>query len=261
MNKRFPVWLFLLWGITCLSFAQVPPETRHPYSFDYTTIILDSTYDAQIDPKLSRYVDKKRQKMDKIMNVVIGHCDETLTAYTPASPLSNFLTDILLQYAPISASEAEFEKCDVSLLNFGGIRASLNAGDITVGDIYAVSPFDNYVVFATLKGSELKKIFMKFTDKHCEPYAGAQITYRNGKPIAITVNGQPVEDERLYHLATLNFILEGGDDILTGIIYEKTFYTPVIFRDFLISEIKKMTQNGQTIQRKLDQRVIIKVDL
>ena len=57
---------------------------------------IDSTYDAKVDPKLAKYVEKKRRMMEKQMQAVIAHTDEELLSFAPESPLSNFLTDILL---------------------------------------------------------------------------------------------------------------------------------------------------------------------
>lgn len=254
--------LIFVLGITGCYAQNV--HTRQ-YHFSYQAVALDSSLDRNIDPNLAKYVADKKSALDKQMNVVIGKSDAVMTSFSPASPLSNFLTDLLLQKSSDVVEDTAFSKIDMSLLNFGGLRAALPAGDITIGDIYAISPFDNYLVFIEVKGAELKKALKHFTDKDNAPYAGAQITYRNGRPIDIRIQGKPIDDNRLYKMVTLNFILEGGDNILKDaqlqkIHFEKVVYSPVIFRDFIIDEIKKMTQQGQTVKGGLDNRVIIKAD-
>lgn len=217
-------------------------------------ICLDSTYDAKIDPKLAKYVDKKRHQMEKQMQVVIGHTDAELESFAPESPLSNFLTDLLLNESSKYIKDTAFDNLDMSMLNFGGIRTSMPAGNVTVGDIYRISPFDNYLTFIVLKGSELKKALNRFTDQFNAPYAGATIVYKKNKPVGITVQGKPIDDNRLYTLVTVDFISEGGDHLLENIQFERVEKTATTLRDFLITELKAMNARGEKVEGKKDGR-------
>lgn len=242
----------IILGITAFGYAQNVSAPK--YHYQYKMIRLDSTYDAKIDPKLAKYVEKKRHKMEKQMQVVIAHSDAELESFAPESPLSNFLTDILLNEASSYIKDTTFANLDVSMLNFGGIRTSMPAGNVTVGDLYRISPFENYLTFIVLKGSELRKALERFTDQFNAPYSGATILYKNNRPAQILVNGNPIEDNRNYKLVTLNFISDGGDHLLEGIQYEKIEYTTVIFRDFLIAELKAMNARGEKVTGKKDGR-------
>lgn len=227
-----------------------------PARYSYTMVRLDSSWDAKTDAKLARYVARQKAKLDKQMGVVIGHCQETMNSAPPQSPLSNFLTDLLLEKGTDYVQSEDFPRCDIALLNFGGIRSQLSAGDIHVGDIYSLSPFDNYLVFIELKGSELRKALERFKPlTQNAPFAGAQMTFQGGKPVRILIGGEPLRDDRIYRLVTLNFISEGGDNILQGVEYERVLYTPVVFRNFLIREIKKMSKPVTATE---DDRVILK---
>lgn len=229
------------------------------YRYHYKMVSIDSTYDSKVDPKLARYVDKKHRQMDKQMRLVVAHSETELESYAPESPLSNFLTDILLNESSKYAKDTTFDNLDFSMLNFGGIRTSMPAGDVTVGDIYRIAPFDNYLTFIVLKGSELEKALARFTDKFNAPYSGAVIIFdkypKEWTPTAIFVNGLPLlDDNRLYKLVTLNFIADGGDHLLEGIQYEKIVYTTITFRDFLIAELKAMTARGEMVKGEKDGR-------
>ena len=130
-------------------------------------------------------------------------------------------------------------------------------GDVTVGDLYRITPFDNYLTFIVLKGSELRKALERFTDKFNAPYSGATIVYKQNKPVEILVQGKPIDDNRLYKLVTLNFISDGGDHLLDDIQYEKIEYTTMTFREFLIAELKAMTARGETVRGKIDGRAVM----
>ena len=251
MNLKSLSFCIIL-SITAFGYAQNVSAPK--YHYQYQMIRLDSTYDAKIDPKLAKYVNKKRHQLEKQMQVVIGHTDAELESFAPESPLSNLLTDLLLNEASHYINDTAFDNLDISMLNFGGIRTSMPAGNVTVGDIYSISPFDNYLTFIEIKGSELRKALSRFTDKFNAPYSGAVITYKNNRPTQILVQGKPLDDNRIYKFVTLNFISEGGDHLLEGIQYEKIEYTSITFRDFLITELKAMNARGETITGKKDGR-------
>ncbi len=246
------LFTIIILSITVVSYAQNVSKPK--YQYKYEMVRLDSTYDAKIDPKLSKYVEKKRRQMDKQMQVVIAHTDAELESFAPESPLSNFLTDLLLNEASKYIKDTAFDNLDLSMLNFGGIRTSMPGGNVTVGDIYRISPFDNYLTFIVLKGSELKKALGRFTDQLNAPYAGATIVYKQKKPVEITVQGNLIDDNRLYTLVTVDFISEGGDHLLENIQYERVEKTATTLRDFLITELKAMNARGEKVVGKKDGR-------
>lgn len=251
MNLKSLSFCIIL-SITAFGYAQNVSKPK--YKYQYEMIRLDSTYDAKIDPKLAKYVEKKRRQMEKQMQVVVAHTDTELESYAPESPLSNFLTDLLLEESAKYIKDTTFDNLDLSMLNFGGIRTSMPAGDVTVGDIFRISPFDNYLTYIVLKGSELKKALGRFNDQFNAAYSGAAIRYKNNKPVTITVQGQPIDNNRLYKLVTLDFISDGGDHLLEDIQYERVEKTTVTFRDFLITELKAMTARGEKVVGKTDGR-------
>lgn len=246
------LFTIIILSITVVSYAQNVSKPK--YQYKYEMVRLDSTYDAKIDPKLSKYVEKKRRQMDKQMQVVIAHTDAELESFAPESPLSNFLTDLLLNEASKYIKDTAFDNLDLSMLNFGGIRTSMPGGNVTVGDIYRISPFDNYLTFIVLKGSELKKALGRFTDQFNAPYAGATIVYKQKKPVEITMQGNLIDDNRLYTLVTVDFISEGGDHLLENIQYERVEKTATTLRDFLITELKAMNARGEKVVGKKDGR-------
>ena len=255
MNIKSFVTCIIL-SITFFGYAQNVSAPK--YKYQYKTVQLDSTYDSKIDPKLAKYVAKKRTKMEKQMQVVIAHTDAELESSAPESPLSNFLTDILLEESSKYTKDTAFDNLDISMLNFGGIRASMPAGNVTVGDMYRITPFENYLTFIELKGSELRKALGRFNDKFNAPYSGATIKYQNNRPVEISVQGKPIDDNWTYKLVTLNFIADGGDHLLEDIHYERIEYTMVTFREFLIAELKAKTSRGEKVTGKVDGRAFFR---
>ena len=251
MNIKTVCFCIIL-GIATCGYAQNVSAPKYKYS--YEIICLDSTYDAKVDPKLAKYVAKKRAQLEKQMQVVIAHTETEMESYAPESPLSNFLADILLEESSKYIKDTAFANIDVSMLNFGGIRTSMPGGDVTVGDIYRITPFENNLTYIVMKGSELRKMFERFNDKLNAPYSGVVIRYQNKKPAEILVQGRPIDDSHLYKIVTLDFVSDGGDHLMEGIHYERIEYTTMTFREFLIAELKAMSSRGETVTGKKDGR-------
>ncbi|HEY9054996.1 MAG TPA: bifunctional UDP-sugar hydrolase/5'-nucleotidase [Rectinemataceae bacterium] len=112
---------------------------------------------------------------------------------------------------------------DIALMNGGGIRDSIAAGDVTKKMIYTVMPFGNYIQTGKVKGSELDAILengvgkLPAQDGRYPHLAGWSFTLDVSKPAGdrvsnILVGGKPVVADQEYVLATLNFLFNGGDD-------------------------------------------------
>lgn len=255
MKFEFAIILFFL-GTTLFCSAQ--NYAKPNFKYDYQLVNIDSSLDKQVDPALDAYLQKKRSLLSKKMDVVIGSCPQTMNSFAPQSPLSNFLTDMLLENAGKYQKDVTFNSMDLAILNFGGIRNQISAGNVTVGNIYAVSPFDNFLVFIALKGSELKKIFNRFDpQKDNAPFAGVKVRYENGSPVVTLLDGSPIVDERIYKMVTVDFIADGGDNIMSGIVFERKVPSDVVLREFVIAEIQKMTKLGQPVVGNLDDRIVV----
>ena len=227
-------------------------------SFDYQLKNVNgdcSTYD---NPQLRKELDKERKKLEKKTGVIIGYCPEDMISEMPQSPLSNFLTDILVEIANEYCQKHHQEAVDFSLLNFGGIRSSLHAGDVTVGNIFEIAPFENTMVIANIKGSELRKLFRRFKVKKCEPYSQqVSIQYVGDYFYKALIHGKEIDDNKIYRMVTLDFILTGGDNILEDIEILSAEHTNIVVRDAYIKQIKKMTAEGKVITGKFDKRMSI----
>ena len=250
-GKTLLLCLFLLFIYT--SNAQ----NGNKFTYRYSAILLDSTYSANEDPEMKAYIDGLQKKLSIEMEVGIGTATAELSSFAPASPLSNFLTDELFNFGTDYCKTKEGYPVDFSLLNFGGIRDNIPTGEITVGTIYKVLPFENKVVVILLKGSEVKKIFNNFTTKDNQPYSQVLVTYQNEKPFQILINKEKIDNERIYGMVTLDFIATGGDQILKNIHYEKVVYTNILIRDVIISQIRKISTSGNKIEAKTDERAKI----
>ncbi|MEG1556607.1 MAG: 5'-nucleotidase C-terminal domain-containing protein [Bacteroidales bacterium] len=238
---------------------------QNEIKFNYQTVVLDSSFSKNEDVKMKTYIEHLHQGLAKKMNEVIAEAPVEMRSFSPQSPLSNYLTDVLVEITNSFCTAHNELPIDLSLLNFGGIRSYIPQGNVTVETLFNIFPFDNKIVIISLKGSELKKIFNRFTYKDNEPYSQVTIEYDNGIPRRIDVDHNKIEDHKIYRLATIDFIQMGGDKILSNIAFENVTPTDWLLRDAFIQYIKKMNEKTKQASGKsyqitapLSNRVIIK---
>lgn len=184
-------------------------------------------YDETVkaDPEVDKLVQDLVMKIDSVMNVVIAKSevpldgDRTLVR-TRETNVGNLIADIMLE----RTQSIEGHKADIALINGGGIRTQLNAGDITKKDLYTLLPFENNTLSVIeVTGEELKQVLengVSQVEKGAGRFpqiSGMSFTYNPTKPagervIEVKVADKPLEMTKVYKLATINFIAAGGDD-------------------------------------------------
>jgi 2',3'-cyclic-nucleotide 2'-phosphodiesterase (5'-nucleotidase family) len=111
---------------------------------------------------------------------------------------------------------------DVAFQNRGGIRVSLPAGPVTKRDLFVLMPFDNTIVEVPMTGRQLKDALETSLGKdRVTPLevSGIHARFRvsgEGREERLTwwvfeVGGQPVDDDRVYRVATNSYLAQGGD--------------------------------------------------
>lgn len=138
---------------------------------------------------------------------VIGFCEEPMKSHRPESNLSDWAADMLLE----AVEEATGRKADFSVLNFGGIRTSLGVGEVLKDDLVSMFPFKNYVSYVRLSGKDVKVIFERFASGRVEAFGGARLVVKDGGIQSLEIGGKPFDERKEYALATIDFLLDGGD--------------------------------------------------
>ena len=214
-------------------------------------IAIDSTTEQLADKQYKTYLQPLKQKIDAEMNVVIGRAAETMSGYAPESLLSNFCSDVY----KLAASDFLKEKVDISIVNLGGLRTTITAGDIRVGKIFELMPFENELVILWLRGDKLLQLLNYFAQAGGEGVAGIRMIINDGKAEDISINGEILNPDKLYSIATNDYLAGGNDKMIQLAQYEKRINTGLKIRNVLINHIKSETQKGNLIQSKLDGRI------
>jgi 2',3'-cyclic-nucleotide 2'-phosphodiesterase (5'-nucleotidase family) len=214
-------------------------------------IPIDSTTEVLADKNYETYLQPVKQRIDAEMNVVIGQAAETMRGHAPESLLSNFSADVYRQ----AASEFLGDKVDIAVVNLGGLRTIVPVGNITVGKVFELMPFENELVIVWLKGDKLLELLQFFAKVGGEGVSGLRMEINNGKAANISINGKTLDTDKLYTIATNDYLAGGNDKMFQLAMYEKRINTGIKVRNMLLDFIKKETQKGNKIQAKLDGRI------
>ncbi|WP_409306448.1 bifunctional UDP-sugar hydrolase/5'-nucleotidase UshA [Pectobacterium sp. B1J-3] len=114
------------------------------------------------------------------------------------------------------SAQLERANADFAVMSGGGVRDSIESGDITYKDVLKVQPFSNTLVYVDMKGSEVEKYLAVVANKKVDSGAYAQFLNvalnANGESVQnVKIKGEPLKAEQIYRMATLNFNAMGGD--------------------------------------------------
>ena len=103
-----------------------------------------------VDEETEKILEKYQEELRPILDEVIGEASDTFihdSSVPNVTTLGRWTCEIM----------REKTGADIAITNGGGLRESLEKGPITMGDMYAIMPFDNSFVTLDLKGEDVKK--------------------------------------------------------------------------------------------------------
>ncbi|MDL4840373.1 bifunctional metallophosphatase/5'-nucleotidase [Aquibacillus rhizosphaerae] len=197
----------------------------------YTGQLIDVS-EKEADQEAVDILAPYKQEVEKLTNEETGAVaaklianprlsDSDVSVRANETELGNLITDAMLEKA-----KEKFPDVVISMQNGGGIRAAIEEGPITVGEVIAVLPFGNDPVIVELTGAEIKEILEHSVRQAPGEsggflhVAGMKFTYDSTKDpgsrivmMEVEINGkyEEIRAEQTYGVTTNNFTGKGGD--------------------------------------------------
>jgi 5'-nucleotidase/UDP-sugar diphosphatase len=167
------------------------------------------------DPKLLALLTPYVEEVKETLSEVVGEAEERFFARDvrhQETPLGDMVADSMLWFTKSLG-------VDFAIQNGGGIRSGLPAGPITMRDIHDMLPFDNSVVVLTLEGSHVQALFDFLATispgQGPFPQVSEGVTFAKnrltGRCDDVLINGNPIDPNRMYKIATNSYLAAGGD--------------------------------------------------
>lgn len=205
------------------------------------------TPDAEIKAILDTYL----EDVAPILNEVIGKTTNGISRDENAdgeSAMGNLIAD----------SMREQTGTDFAFMNPGGIRAEIDAGEITWKEAFTVQPFGNDLVTMDLTGAQIKKLFEQQwgSKERILKISGLKVTFDSSKPagqrmVSIkTTDGNDLVDTQVYSVTVNNFMADGGDEL--AVLKEGTNrVVDVVDLEALVNYIEKY----ETVDPEIEGRI------
>ncbi len=209
-------------------------------------------YSDGVTPQLAQILIDRQPEMAELKQV-IAYAPKTMKARSPQSELSNFAADCVIE----GVEKIVGKKVDASILNYGGIRCAVPKGDVLLDDIVSMFPFKNYLCYVQVDGKRFREIFAHFAHRHVEVIGGVEMVVKDRELVSLKVDGQEVEDDKTYGIATIDFLLKGGDRMQLAEGAIELIKTDVLLREVILDKIYEMTAAGLPLEYHLDNRIQI----
>lgn len=206
--------------------------------------------------KTARTVMDAQPKMARVKDV-IGYSSQAMTTAYPESALSNWFIDILIR----KTEELSGKKVHIGITNFGGIRVDMPQGDIILDDMLSMFPFKNYLAYVEHTGKEIRDVLESMAEGRFQVLGGVKVVADGGKLVSVEIDGEPLDDEKVYGMATISFLLNGGDGLaLQNNALSVTVFEDVPIIDAVLEHVAAETAAGRPIEYSTDGRVTVMND-
>lgn len=186
---------------------------------------------------------------------VVAYAPVAIPKGRPESPLSNLTVDILMA----QTAAATGRKVDAGIMNFGGIRLdAIPAGNVLLDDLVSMFPFKNHLCLVQLRGADLRKLFEQMAASGIQVVGGVRLVVADGRLESAEVGGAPLDDAREYGVATIDFLLDGGDDLFVARNATDLVITKIKVIDAIMNYVRAETAAGRQLTYQADGRVVIR---
>jgi 2',3'-cyclic-nucleotide 2'-phosphodiesterase (5'-nucleotidase family) len=240
---------------------------------EYAGELLDVTSFSEDEEAAQILNTKYKPAVDKMKNTVIGSTTVDLIGGSPAARtgetnLGNLITDGMLAKAKTINPNTV-----IAVQNGGGIRTSVNAGDITMAKVLEVMPFGNSLGIMQLSGTEIKEALEHSVKDAPATFggflqvSGLKFTYDSSLPAGQRVQSVEVKEDgvnyvnldlnKTYAVATNTFTAKGGDGYnVFGKAYSEGRVSEPGFVDWEIFTEYVSQQENKTVNPVVEGRIV-----
>lgn len=215
-------------------------------------IAMDSHFDAKIDQAVAQWLEPYTAGVDSLYKTPLFVTSEALPQGSPQ--LKNFVSDFVYDLGTKHAKNIDF-----ALVNDGGMRNSLPEGVVGEGHVRDVLPFHNTMAIVDMKGSDLIELLgimakgsVTSVSKHLKgefvpPVRRDGVTVSPAVVKDVTINGKPIDPNRTYRIATIDYLAEGNDYLTPMKRTERVYTDPVGLDDRIVQYYQSLKKSKRKV--------------
>ncbi|KAL4979892.1 Metallo-dependent phosphatase-like protein [Aspergillus desertorum] len=207
-------------------------DEGHALAYHGAPIHLDNS--TRMDEELDAKIQGWAEAFADFANEVLGETDAVLVQETCQEGdclLGQLMADAMYEYR-YNQTQGTDDEPALALINSGGVRAEIDKGEITRGEVLTAFPFGNAIVELEFSGADLRKV-LEGAVSYVNQFTGQEITSwfqvsrgvriefnpdneAGSRLVSVTIHGEAINDGRDYRVVTLDFLAGGGDSIFVA---------------------------------------------
>lgn len=193
---------------------------------------------------IENYIAPYRDSITKDLSTVLAYAPETFDKSKGKwnTTIGNMLAEATLAKADKLLYSKDKLHADGCMLNHGGIRSIIPKGPVTLQTAFEIMPFENSVKVVALKGTQIREMANYIARaQRPHPLAGITITLSSDDQVkSIAVQGKPLENDKTYYIATIDYLIGGGDNMAFFATNEGIYDLEYKLRDLYIDYFKEI---------------------
>lgn len=243
--KKIVTAVFITFLIACQS--AVYEKTK-----DSSINISETTTEhQQATALITPYKDSLEKEMNEVL--VISAEEFPKEKGSPETKLGNLVADLSLEVA----QKMYNSNIDFCLLNFGGLRTSLPKGEITLGKIFELMPFENELLVVSISQDSLNSLINYLNRVGGQPVSGVKVKFsQDNQEVKYKYRKNDKSLNTTYKILTTDYLANGGDNMtffLNPINYEKV---GIKLRDAIIQYCVEQRKQGKELTGKIEGRIV-----
>ncbi len=195
-----------------------------------------------------------RQKMDSVMDEVVVYSNKEIYRHKPNGPLNNLVADMLL----CQVNKGSNIKADFCLLNYGGLRRPIPAGDVKKSNIFQLMPFENEAVLVKLKPKAMRDLFYYLYKTNGQPISNLIVNYKDSIISSATIGDMAWDSTKSYWVVTSDYTANGGDRMDFFAERDSMILTGVLIRNAIFDYVDSLQSNNLTLDADTNYRIFFK---
>lgn len=245
LNKPILLYVSLL-AVSC--------RTANIFVTGIQSMRTDSSLSA--DPGAGVFLKPWKDSLGGFVSQVIGRTDTAYYAERPSGNLDNLCADLMLRFGDSACMALNGYAAHFSLLNNGGLRNPLPAGEIRLGHLFELMPFENEAVLLKISGQTADSVFSHVAKRGGEPVSGLRLEVSEIGTVTAWVRGARFDSRREYWVVTSDYLAQGGDGfgMLRSALQRVELKRTV--RDVFVDGIRAETREFGAVQRRNERRIV-----
>ena len=220
----------------------------------YNHIPVDASWDeaASRYKAMNEWIDGFRIGVDSIMNNPVGTSARFMKNSSAAA--QNWVSDATMD---IIKELSGIKNIDCAIMNKGGIRVDMPQGTVTEGVLGSMFPFDNRFVVLEMTGTELIESIKLMCGRGGDAVSKEiRATYNDkGELIKATLKGKKINPNKLYTVATIDYLANGGDYMVPMVKCKRLFVDTQKYGNHILEYVKRLEAQGKKINASDEVRI------